>query len=125
MNTFQSFRPESLSDRERLCLPLIASQIVRLERLNNSINKSGQLMQRRDNRLTMKSLSIAESYLESAFELLAYLEALHHPSGETIYRQAIFNWSNPAICHRKKRRTISPCDQAVRYPSKVKNWVQY
>jgi hypothetical protein len=81
-------------------------------------------MQRRDNRLTVKRLSISKGYLESAFELLAYFEALHHPSGETIYRQAIFNWSNPAICHRKKRRTISPCDHAVWYPSKVKDWVQ-
>jgi hypothetical protein len=98
---------------------------VRLERRDNSIDKSGQFMQRWDHRLTVKGLSISKRYFESAFDLLVYFDALHYPSGETKYREAIFNRSNPAICHRKKRRTISPCDQAVWQPSKVKNWVQY
>jgi len=76
----------------------IASQIVRLERLNNSINKSGQLMQRWNNGLTTKRLSVSKGYFETGFELLAYFDTLQHPSGKTIYRQAIFNWSDPAIC---------------------------
>ena len=75
-----------------------ALQIVRLESLNNSINKAGQFIQCWDNRLAVKSLFISKGYFETAVELLTYVDTLQHLSGETAYRQAVFDLSDPAIC---------------------------
>jgi hypothetical protein len=68
-------------------LGVLASEAVRLERLNDSSDKLRELMERWDNRLTFKGLSFIERYLKGSLKFLAVFDILR--GGETHHYHAI------------------------------------